>query len=90
MVVLNKQFDMFDQLKNDDWYMVDMTEYQFKIFDIVTWCRDTLGPMLVIYDAGIRNCRWHGAQVDTYGAGVLMLFAFKDEADYTMLRLKFS
>jgi hypothetical protein len=90
MVVLNKQFDMFDQLKNDDWYMVDMTEYQFKIFDIVTWCRDTLGPMLTIYDADIRNCRWHGGQVDTHVAGVLMLFAFKDEADYTMLRLKFS
>ena len=90
----SKQFEMFDQLKSDGWHIVEMKEYEPKIFDVVTWCRNTLGPMLTVYDMDIRDCCWHGGQIEvpkeSYPGGVLILFAFKDEADYTMLRLKFA
>jgi hypothetical protein len=94
MAVIAKQFEMFDQLRKDGWHIYDMKEYEPKIFDIVTWCRDTLGYMLVSYDLDIQDCRWHGGQVDVpnsgYPGNVMILFAFKNEADYTMLKLKFS
>jgi hypothetical protein len=92
--IATKQFEMFDQLRRDGWHIFDMKEYESKIFDVVDWCRDTLGSMLTVYDADFWNCRWHGAQVEVpnsgYPGNVMVLFAFKDPADYTMLRLKFA
>lgn len=88
---LKREFDIIEQLHKDDgWYVHDMKEFGPKMFEVFDWCCDTIGPMLTVYDADIRDCRWHGARVDTYGAGVLFLFAFKNEADYTMLKLKFA
>lgn len=83
-------FEMFEQLRQDGWYIYDMKPYDHKIFDVIAWCRESLGNMLTVYDADILSTRWHGSQVDTYGAGIMLLFAFKDEADYTMLKLKFA
>jgi hypothetical protein len=92
--ITTKQIKMFDQLRRDGWHIFDMKEYESKIFDVVDWCRDTLGSMLTVYDADFWNCRWHGAQVEVpnsgYPGNVMVLFAFKDPADYTMLRLKFA
>ena len=92
--VASKQFEMFDQLRKDGWHIFDMKEYEPKIFDIVTWCRDTFGYMLTVYDADWHNCCWHAAQVEVPNSGypgdVMVLFAFKDPADYTMLKLKFA
>ena len=89
-----QQFEMFDQLRRDGWHIFDMKEHEPKIFDIVEWCRDTLGNMLVMYDLDCYDCRWHGAQVEVpnsgYPGNVMVLFAFKDPADYTMLKLKFA
>ena len=91
--VASKQFEMFDQLRKDGWHIFDMKEYEPKIFDIVTWCRDTFGYMLTVYDADWHNCCWHAAQVEVPNSGypgdVMILFAFKEESDYTMLKLKF-
>ena len=92
--VASKQFKMFDQLRKDGWHIFDMKEYEPKIFDIATWCRDTFGYMLTVYDADWHNCCWHAAQVEVPNSGypgdVMVLFAFKDPADYTMLKLKFA
>ena len=92
--VASKQFEMFDQLRKDGWHIFDMKEYEPKIFDIATWCRDTFGYMLTVYDADWHNCCWHAAQVEVPNSGypgdVMVLFAFKDPADYTMLKLKFA
>ena len=88
--IRTQQFDVIKQLREDGWYVYDMKEFEPKISEVVKWCRDTLGSMLVMYDMDVWNCRWHGPLVDTYGAGMLLLFAFKEEADYTMLKLKFA
>lgn len=87
--IASKQFEMFDQLVKDGWTVHNMAEYESKIFDVVEWCRQTLGPMLTMYEADIIDCRWHGGLV------VMMekpytLIAFKDPADYTMLKLKWA
>jgi len=91
--VASKQFEMFDQLRKDGWHIFDMKEYEPKIFDVVDWCRGTLGSMLTVYDLDVWDCRWHAAQVEVPNSGypgdVMILFAFKEESDYTMLKLKF-
>lgn len=88
------EFKLFEQLAKDGWYLVDMAQHEPAIFDIVMWCRDTLGPMLVMYDMDIWDRRWHAAQVEVpnsgYPGNVMILFAFKEAADYTMLKLKFA
>ena len=87
--IASKQFEMFDQLRKDGWTIYDMAEFEPKIFDIVAWCRDTFGSMLVMYEADIINCRWHGGMVEMMEKPYT-LFAFKDPADYTMLKLKWA
>ena len=84
------ELKMFEQLADDGWYVVDMAEHEPKIFDIVEWCRETLGPMMIMYDLD-WNCNWHGGMLEMYpGGGLKTLFAFRNAADYTMLRLKFA
>lgn len=89
-----KQFEMFEQLRQDGWHIFNMKEFEPRIFEVVTWCRDNLGPMLTIYDIDSYNCKWHGGQIEVhntpYPGGVMTLFAFKDPADFTMLKLKFA
>lgn len=88
------EFKLFDQLAMDGWSVYDMTEFEAKIFNIVDWCKTTLGPMLVIYDTDGHRCRWHAGMLELpdtgYPSTLKCLFAFKDPADYTMLKLKWS
>jgi hypothetical protein len=90
----NPEFEMLDQLRRDGWHLHDMAEYESKIFDVVEWCRQTLGNMLTMYDADVIDCRWHGATVSMPTADkpqrYMCIFAFKEEADYTMLRLRWA
>lgn len=84
------EFKMFEQLATDGWYVVDMAQHEPKIFDIVEWCRTTLGPMMISYDLDWDRV-WHGGIIEQYSGGPLKtLFAFRNTADYTMLRLKFA
>ena len=84
------EFNLFNQLVKDGWYVVDMAEYEPAISDIVTWCRTTLGPMMIMYDSD-QDCVWHGGMLEMPPGGSLKtLFAFRNEADYTMLRLKWA
>ena len=87
------EFVLLDQLKKDGWSMHDMGEYESRLGEIATWCRQTLGNMLMIYDADIIDCCWHGTTLALPTADEpdrsLCVFAFKNEADYTMLKLKF-
>jgi len=89
------EFKMFDHLVElDGWTVYDMTEFETKIYGVVDWCKTTLGPMLVIYDIDRHHCRWHAAMLEVPNSGDLStlkcLFAFKDPADYTMLRLRWA
>lgn len=84
------EFKLFEQLVKDGWYLVDMAPHEPAIFDIVKWCRETLGPMMVMYDLD-QDCVWHGGMIESYpGGGMKTLFAFRNPADYTMLQLKFA
>ena len=89
-IATSVEFEMFNQLHKDGWYIVDMAEHEPAIFDIVQWCRETLGPMMIMYDWD-QDCVWHGGMIEMYpGGGMKTLFAFRNPADYTMLKLKFA
>ena len=84
------EFDLLDQLRKDGWYIVDMAEHEPNIRDIVKWCNEILGKMLIMYDLDYWVCRWHGGTIEVSDNKLLTIFAFKSEADYTMLKLKFA
>lgn len=90
----NPEFEMLDQLRRDGWSIYDMAEFEPNIMEIVTWCRETLGYMLTMYEADVIDCRWHGATVSMPTADepdrYMCIFAFKDPADYTMLQLRWA
>ena len=89
-IATSVEFEMFNQLHKDGWYLVDMAPHEPAIFDIVEWCRETLGPMMISYDLDWDRV-WHGGIIEPYpGGGMKTLFAFRNQADYIMLRLKFA
>ena len=91
---IGPEFDIMNQLRRDGWQLYDMAEFQPNIGPVTEWCRNTLGPMMVSYDYD-QHCNWHGALVEMPGsqqgtAYHKCIFAFKNTADYTMLKLKWS
>ena len=94
----NEEFKMLNQLKTDGWYLTNMEEYDDKLSEVVKWCQEILGPMLVIYDIDrfLGHC-WHGGVIELPGKkeawpkkNTMTIFAFEHESDYTMLKLKFA
>lgn len=82
-------YGILDQLRKDGWTLQDMTAYETQIFQIVPWCRETFGDMLVIYDLDQWRCRWHGTTIQV-GDRHLPIFAFREAADLTLLQLRWT
>jgi len=87
---LHTAYGLLDQLRKDGWTMQDMSQYEHRIFQIVPWCRETFGDMLVIYDVDEWRCRWHGTTLKVNDRQHLPIFAFKDPADLTLLQLRWA
>jgi hypothetical protein len=86
--IFDPMLDMFLQLEKQGWTIVNMAEYEPNIAPIAAWCRNTLGDMLINPDVDVS--RWFGAVI-TYGDNPAQcLFAFRDPADYTLLKLKWA
>lgn len=79
--------DMFLQLEEQGWLVVNMADFEPNIAAISAWCRNTFGNMLINPDVDIS--RWFGAVI-VHNHKAQCLFAFKDPADYTLLKLKWS
>jgi len=87
------EYQLLDQLRKDGWTLQDMSPYEKNMFHVVSWCRETFGDMLVIYEADEWRCRWHGSSVRLKyekGDKYLPIFAFKDPADLTLLQLRWT
>jgi hypothetical protein len=80
--------DMFLQLEKQGWTIVSMEEYKPNIGPIAEWCRNTLGDMLINPDVDVS--RWFGAVVAYENNQTQCLFAFRDPADYTLLKLRWA
>lgn len=79
---------MLVELHRQGWTIIDMAEYEHNIAPIASWCRTTLGNMLINPDVDIS--RWFGTTITFENGPPKCFFAFRDSKDYTLFLLRWS
>lgn len=79
---------MLVDLHQQGWTVIDMAEYEPNIASIASWCRTTLGDMLINPDVDIS--RWFGAVIPFETGPAKCFFAFRNPADYTLFQLRWA
>lgn len=82
-------YGVLTALSSAGWHLQDMTQFEQDIYDIVPWCRDTFGGMLVSTVLDIDTARWHGTTVSRDGRH-FVIFAFREQGDLALMLLKWS